>query len=227
MRILIIEDDDRISNFLMKGLVEQGYSPHLAKSGEQARDLVLSHEWDVILMDIMLHGLDGIQLTRLIRFKHNYTPILVMSALSGVDDKINALDSGADDYITKPFHFRELLSRINALTRRTKLNYQEKANLVKCGELTINNDEHKVFDGNRELELTPKEFRLLGFLAVNKNKVLTRSQILMAVWNINYDNNTNVIDVYISYLREKIDKNRNPKMIRTIKGRGYMISDKE
>lgn len=224
MNILLIEDDKRISDFVIKGLEENGFSVTLAITGEIAREMVSENEWDIILMDIMLPGIDGIQLTKMIRFKKNHTPILVLSALDDADDKVAALDSGADDYLVKPFHFKELISRINALTRRTKFNYKEKEQVYICHNLKVNLDEHSVFQNENPIDLSPREYKLLLFLLENKNKVVSRTQILNAVWGINYDNNTNVVDVYISYLRNKIDENQY-KFIHTIKGTGYMLKE--
>ncbi|MBA9074901.1 DNA-binding response OmpR family regulator [Flavobacterium gossypii] len=224
MNILLIEDDKRISDFVIKGLEENGFSVTLAVTGEIAREMISENEWDIILMDIMLPGIDGIQLTKLIRFKKNHTPILVLSALDDADDKVSALDSGADDYLVKPFHFKELISRINALTRRTKFNYKEKEQVYVCHNLTVNLDEHSVFQEEQPIDLSPREYKLLLFLLENKNKVVSRTQLLNAVWGINYDNNTNVVDVYISYLRNKIDENQH-KFIHTIKGTGYMLKE--
>lgn len=224
MNILLIEDDKRISDFVIKGLEENGFSVTLAITGEIAREMVSENDWDIILMDIMLPGIDGIQLTKLIRFKKNHTPILVLSALDDADDKVSALDSGADDYLVKPFHFKELISRINALTRRTKFNYKEKEQVYFCHNLKVNLDEHSVFQNENPIDFSPREYKLLLFLLENKNKVVSRTQILNAVWGINYDNNTNVVDVYVSYLRNKIDENQH-KFIHTIKGTGYMLKE--
>lgn len=223
MNVLLIEDDKRISEFIVKGLEENNFTVHLAETGEIARDLIQHDTWDIILMDIMLPGIDGIQLTKMMRFKKIHTPILMLSALSDTDDKVNALDSGADDYLVKPFHFKELISRVNALTRRTKFNYDKVENLYTLGSLTINPDEHKVTENNVLIDLSPREYKLLLFLLENKSKVMSRTQILNAVWGINYDNNTNVVDVYISYLRNKIEQNH--KFIHTIKGTGYMLKE--
>jgi two-component system OmpR family response regulator len=223
MNVLLIEDDKRISEFIVKGLEENNFTVHLAETGEIARDLILHDTWDIILMDIMLPGIDGIQLTKMMRFKKIHTPILMLSALSDTDDKVNALDSGADDYLVKPFHFKELISRVNALTRRTKFNYDNEETLYKLGTLTINPEEHKVTENDALIDLSPREYKLLLFLLENRNKVMSRTQILNAVWGINYDNNTNVVDVYISYLRNKIEQNH--KFIHTIKGTGYMLKE--
>ena len=223
MNVLLIEDDKRISEFIVKGLEENNFTVHLTETGEIARDLIQQDIWDIILMDIMLPGIDGIQLVKLMRFKKNHTPVLMLSALSDTDDKVNALDSGADDYLVKPFHFKELISRVNALTRRTKFNYDKVETLYKLGTLTINPEEHKVTENDKLIDLSPREYKLLLYLLENRNKVIPRTQILNAVWGINYDNNTNVVDVYISYLRNKIEQNH--KFIHTIKGTGYMLKE--
>jgi DNA-binding response OmpR family regulator len=219
-----VEDDTRISDFIVKGLEENGMQVELAASGEQARDLILGADWDLILMDVMLPGIDGIQLTKMIRFKKNYTPILMLSALSETTDKISALDSGADDYLTKPFHFSELLSRINALTRRTKFNYEKKEHFYICRNLKVDPEKHLVTQNNKQIDLSPREYKLLLFLLENKDKVVSRMQILERVWGIQFDTNTNVVDVYISYLRNKIDESEG-KIIHTIKGTGYMLQE--
>ncbi|WP_121964672.1 response regulator transcription factor [Myroides sp. N17-2] len=224
MNILLVEDDSRISDFIVKGLEENGMQVQLASTGEEARELVLNNDWDLILMDIMLPGIDGIQLTKMIRFKKNYTPILMLSALSETSDKISALDSGADDYLTKPFHFSELLSRINALTRRTKFNYEKKEQVYICRNLKVDPEKHLVTQNDKQIDLSPREYKLLLFLLENKDRVVSRMQILERVWGIQFDTNTNVVDVYISYLRNKINES-DGKLIHTIKGTGYMLQE--
>ncbi|MCS4238047.1 two-component system OmpR family response regulator [Myroides gitamensis] len=224
MNILLVEDDKRISEFIVKGLEEKGMHVQLASSGDEARKLVLNGDWDLILMDIMLPGIDGIQLTKMIRFKKDYTPILMLSALSDTTDKIDALDGGADDYLTKPFHFSELLSRINALTRRTKFNYENKNKSYNCGDLQLDPEKHVVTQAGKIIDLSPKEYKLLLYLLENKGRVISRTQILEQVWGIQYDTNTNVVDVYISYIRNKIDETQG-KLIHTIKGTGYMLQE--
>ncbi|MEK6449864.1 MULTISPECIES: response regulator transcription factor [Myroides] len=224
MNILLVEDDTRISDFIVKGLEENGMRVELAQTGEHARELILNGEWDLILMDIMLPGIDGIQLTKMIRFKKNYTPILMLSALSETSDKISALDGGADDYLTKPFHFSELISRINALTRRTKFNYEKREHVYVCRDLKLDPEKHLVMQGDKQIDLSPREYKLLLFLLENKDKVVSRMQILERVWGIQFDTNTNVVDVYISYLRNKLDESQG-KMIHTIKGTGYMLQE--
>lgn len=224
MNILLVEDDKRISEFIVKGLEEKGMHVQLASSGDEARKLVLNGDWDLILMDIMLPDIDGIQLTKMIRFKKDYTPILMLSALSDTTDKIDALDGGADDYLTKPFHFSELLSRINALTRRTKFNYENKNKFYNCGDVQLDPEKHVVTQAGKIIDLSPKEYKLLLYLLENKGRVISRTQILEQVWGIQYDTNTNVVDVYISYIRNKIDETQG-KLIHTIKGTGYMLQE--
>ena len=223
MEILLVEDNKRISEFVVKGLEESGFSVVLAENGTTARELISHKEWDIILLDIMLPDIDGIELLQYTRYKKINTPILVLSALGESDDKVKALNYGADDYLTKPFNFKELIARINALTRRAKQNYTSASEVLECDDLKLYIDEHRVVRGNTEIKLTLQEFKLLKLLMENVNKVLPRSQILHNVWGINYDTNTNVVDVYISYLRNKIDTEGHNKLIDTIKGRGYMI----
>ncbi len=223
MQILVVEDDKRISDFLIKGLEESGYLVTLCKSAEDVLENFISIEWDLIICDIMLPGMDGIQLVQTLRFKKIYAPILMLSALNAVQDKISALDYGADDYITKPFHFDELLSRIKALTRRTSYQQQEIPSAVLTfGSLKIDQNQYKVFQENKEIELSPREYKLLIYLIENANKTVSRAQILNTVWGITFDNHTNVVDVYISYLRNKLE-NENQKYIHTVKGVGYMF----
>lgn len=225
MEILLVEDNKRISEFMVKGLVESGFSVVLAENGADARSLITQREWSLILLDIMLPDIDGIELLQYTRYKKIHTPILVVSALSESDDKVRALDLGADDYLSKPFHFKELIARINALTRRSQSHYNSSQELLQCDDLLLYIGEHRVVRGNKEIKLTLQEFKLLKLLMEQKNKVLSRTQILDTVWGINYDNNTNVVDVYISYLRNKIDSEYPTKLIETIKGRGYLMRE--
>ncbi|PRD47473.1 response regulator transcription factor [Sphingobacterium haloxyli] len=223
MQILVVEDDNRISNFLIKGLEERGYMVTLCKNAEDVLKQYINIEWDLIILDIMLEDMDGVQLLQTLRYKKVFTPILMLSALNSVQDKISALDYGADDYLTKPFHFDELLSRIRALTRRRRYDHLEipKAEL-QLGRLHINFEQYKVTLGEEPVDLSPREYKLLIYLVENEGKTVTRMQILNAVWGITFDNHTNVVDVYISYLRSKIEK-ENDKYIFTVKGVGYMF----
>ncbi|MBK0369312.1 response regulator transcription factor [Flavobacterium agrisoli] len=223
MNILLVEDDKRISDFVVKGLQENGFTIQLCTNGVKAREMLFASEWDLVLMDIMLPDISGVELVKLVRFKKKAVPIIMLSALGEPDDKVEALDAGADDYLVKPFHFKELISRINALARRTKFNQDKQANTYTCGSITLNADEHKVTQNNSTVDLSPREYKLLLFLMENKNKVMSRTQILGAVWGINYDTNTNVVDVYVSYLRNKM--NLESSVLQTIVGTGYMLKD--
>lgn len=227
MELLLVEDNPRISEFMVKGLEESGFSVMLAENGNKARSLIAQREWDLILLDIMLPDIDGIELLQFTRYKKINTPILVVSALGEPDDKVKALDYGADDYLSKPFHFKELIARINALTRRFKSNNQVQENVLTCDDLKLFSDRHIVERDGEEIKLTLQEFKLLQLLMENKNKVLSRVQILDSVWGIDYDSNTNVVDVYISYLRNKVDASSENKLIQTVKGRGYLIRTHE
>lgn len=227
MNLLLVEDNRRISDFMVKGLEESGFSITLAENGTDARALISQREWDLILLDIMLPDIDGIELLQYTRFKKINVPILVVSALGEPDDKVKALDYGADDYLSKPFHFKELVARINALTRRFKSNNQIQENILRCDELTLDVDQHIVKRNDIEIKLTLQEFKLLRLMMENKNRVLSRSEILNTVWGIDYDSNTNVVDVYISYLRNKVDTDFDNKLIQTVKGRGYLIRTQE
>lgn len=222
MQILVIEDDKRISDFLIKGLEENNHLVTLCLDAESVLENYMNIHFDLIICDIMLPMMDGVQLVQILRFKKIFTPILMLSALNSTQDKVNALDYGADDYITKPFHFDELLSRIKALTRRNQFRQQEVSpNKLVFDELEIDLDQYKVLMDGKEIDLSPREFKLLNYLVENIEKTVTRIQILNAVWGITFENHTNVVDVYISYLRNKIEKNK--KFIRTVKGVGYMF----
>lgn len=227
MELLLVEDNSRISDFVIKGLEESGFTVVLANNGVDARNLIGEKKWDLILLDIMLPDIDGIELLQYARYKKIHTPILVISALGDPEDKIKALDYGADDYLTKPFLLKELVAHINALTRRANLKYDQPSDILECDNLKIYVDKHRVERDGKEIKLTLQEFKLLKLLVENENKVLSRTQILDTVWGVNYDTNTNVVDVYISYLRNKIDTEGYTKLIKTVKGRGYMIQTQE
>lgn len=225
MQILIVEDDKRISDFLTKGLEENGYLVTLCRSAEEVLNDFLNIDWNLIIVDVMLPGMDGIQLVQVLRYKKIGAPVLMLSALNTVNDKVGALDCGADDYLTKPFHFDELLSRIKAITRRfynaQKTTTSPDLEMV-ISDLRIDMNLFRVYQNDEPLELSPKEFKLLTYLVDNANKTVSRLQILNAVWGITFENHTNVVDVYISYLRNKIEKN-GTKYIHTIKGIGYIF----
>lgn len=225
MQVLVVEDDHRISSFLIKGLEENGFLVTLCKTAEDALlEENLKIDWDVIVLDIMLPGIDGVQLLQTLRYKQVYAPVLMLSALNSIQDKVTSLDYGADDYLTKPFHFEELLSRINALSRRKQYHNQEKPKnpILEFDELQIDTDQYKVFLKGELVDLSPREFKLLMYLIENRNKTVSRMQILNAVWGITFNNHSNVVDVYISYLRNKVES-QDQKFIHTVKGIGYMF----
>ena len=225
MQVLVVEDDQRISSFLIKGLEENGFLVTLCKNAEDAlQEENLKINWDVIILDIMLPGIDGIQLVQTLRYKQVFSPILMLSALNSIQDKVSSLDYGADDYLTKPFHFEELLSRINALSRRRQyhLRDQPKNPVLTFANLQIDTDQYKIYVNSELVELSPREYKLLMYLVENKNRTVSRMQVLNAVWGITFNNHSNVVDVYISYLRNKIE-GPDQKFIYTIKGVGYMF----
>ncbi len=225
MKILLVEDNKHLGESLCKGLLEEGFSVRLEQDGFKARDVIFQEDWDLFIFDIMLPGLSGIELCELIRFKKIITPIIILSALGEPEDKIKALDKGADDYLVKPFHFQELISRINALNRRTNNYQQQLQEDLFCDNLKLNYKAHKVERNGIIIELSQKEFLLLKTLLEHKNEVVSRQTILQNVWKTQQDTYTNVIDVYISYLRSKIDTEGETKLIHTVKGRGYMIAE--
>lgn len=220
MRILIIEDEGKIAAFLKRGLKEEGYAVDVAADGEQGYFLASTEDCDLIILDLMLPGLDGINLCRKLRAEGNEARILVLTAKDKVRDKVQGLNAGADDYLTKPFAFEELLARVRALLRKREAGSPTK---LQAADLTMDLLTHKVLRAGREIELTSREFALLEYLIRNVETVVTRTMIAEHVWDVNFDTFTNVIDVYMSYLRNKIDRDFPDKLIRTVRGRGYVI----
>lgn len=222
MKVLIVEDDIAVSSFIKKGLDEKGFMTEQVYDGKMALKLLNQNKYDVLLFDNILPNMNGIELCKHVKETVNqYTPIIMLTALSSTEDIVEGLDSGADDYITKPFKFKELVARIQAVTRRKESN--EKSSVIKLGDLVIDHTAKTVYRDGGEIQLTAKEYHLLYYLAINKNKVLSRVDILENVWDVNFDFGTNIIDVYVSYLRNKIDKNYEEKLIQTVVGMGYMI----
>lgn len=224
MRILIIEDEPSVSSFIKKGLEENGFNTNQAFDGITGLRLASQNEYDVILLDIIMPGLNGLEVCKKLRNEIGYKNSLIMlTALATTEDVVTGLDNGADDYIAKPFKFKELLARINALTRRSTSGFEKNELSVK--DLTINLDSKEVIRNNELIKLTAREFNLLAYLTRNKGKVLSRMDILENVWDINFDLGTNVVDVYMNYLRNKIDKKFDSKLIHTVVGMGYVIKD--
>lgn len=223
MNILLVEDENKVASFIKKGLEEQQYKVAVATDGIKGRDMALTGDFSLVILDIMLPYFSGLDVCQHIRQHKKDLPILMLTALGTVGDKVNGLEAGADDYLTKPFHFDELLARVKALMRRQMLAVQGKT--FSADTLVMDCYKRSVYRDSKEIVLTSKEFTLLEVLLANKNKVLSRKYIAEAVWGINFDRGTNLIDVYINYLRSKIDKDHPRKLIQTIIGQGYTIKD--
>ncbi|MEY2905314.1 MAG: hypothetical protein RJA52_1330 [Bacteroidota bacterium] len=224
-KILIIEDEPAISGFLKRGLEDIGCEVMQAFDGEMGLKLAAKAEHDIIILDLILPGINGLQLCQKIRndLKLN-TPILMLTALDETEDIVKGLDTGADDYLAKPFKFQELLARLRALKRRPEMSAAP-SRFLKVADLQMDLDKKVVIRGGQEIILTPKEFYLLKYLIQNKNKVVSRSKILEKVWEIQFDLSTNVVDVYMNYLRKKIDKPFDHNLIHTVVGMGYILKD--
>jgi DNA-binding response OmpR family regulator len=220
MRILIAEDEKKIADFIRRGLKEEGYAADLAASGPKALELATENDYDLLLLDLMLPGKDGFAVCSELRAAGFSAPILMLTAKDTVEDKVKGLDSGANDYLTKPFAFEELLARVRALLRTRP---GESSLVLKAGALELDLPAHKASLSGRELELSAKEFALLEYLVRNKGRIVTRTMIAEHVWDINFDTGTNVIDVYINYLRRKLEKGRAKGVIQTVRGKGYVL----
>jgi len=221
MRILVIEDDFKIARFIQKGLRSSGFAVDHAPAGNKGLDLAYGEPYDVMVVDIMLPEIDGISLIKKIREKKNNVPIIILSARDRVDDRVNGLQAGADDYLTKPFAFSELLARIQALIRRAG-NVTDPVNLS-YDNLSVNILKRQVKRDGRVIELQPLEFSLLEYLLRNKERVVSRTMIMEHVWDYNFDPMTNVVEARICRLRDKIDKDFEPKLIHTVRGAGYVL----
>jgi heavy metal response regulator len=222
MYILVVEDERKVAAFLRKGLQEEGYAVDVAYDGEEALLLGRVNQYDLIILDIMLPGKDGIEVLRELRAQRISTPVLMLTARDSLEDKVQGLDSGADDYLTKPFAFAELLARIRALLRRGK---PESSVRLTAADLVLDPATREVQRAGEPIELTSREYALLEYLLRNKGRVLTRSMILEHVWGYRFDPGTNIVDVYISYLRNKIDRGFDRKLIHTVRGVGYVLRE--
>lgn len=224
MKALIVEDDTKVALLLKEGLQVNGFEAEIAYDGMIGKILALRNEYDVLIMDVMMPGINGFELCKLIKKEKPMQPVIMLTALGNTDDVMLGFDSGADDYLKKPFEFRELLARIYALTKRkSKVNLS--ANSLVSSELTIDRNEKTAWRNNKKILLTSKEFALLEYLMNNKGKVLSRSDIAENVWGINFDTETNVVDVYVNFLRKKMDKGYNRQLIQTRVGMGYIFND--
>jgi heavy metal response regulator len=221
VRILVVEDEARVRSFLVRGLEEAGFAVDAAASGDEALTLAFVHPYDAIVLDLMLPGKDGLTVLRELRSGGRATPVLILSAREELSDRVRGLDAGADDYLPKPFAFAELLARLRALLRRGTA----RASAIEVADLKVDLVTRKVQRAGKNIELTAKEFALLEYLARHAGEVVTRTMIAEHVWDMNFDSFSNVIDVYVRYLRRKIDEPFQPKLIHTRRGVGYLLTD--
>jgi len=224
-KLLIIEDEKKIANTLKKGLTENGYHVDIAFDGIIGKRLFDSNNYDLIILDINLPGMNGFELCKAIRNSNQHIPIIMLTAMNTTEDKIEGFDTGTDDYMIKPFEFKELLVRIRALLKRTMNQQLPTGNILKVADLEMNLDTKEVLRAGQTITLTAKEFQLLEYFMRNRNRVLSRADIEERVWEIDFDTQTNVIDVYVNYLRNKIDKKFDTRLIHTQVGMGYIMKE--
>ncbi len=223
MRLLLVEDEKNVASFIKKGLEEEFYTVDVVEDGDAGYAMAEVNPYDLIILDIMLPGMNGVEICRRLRAKGIKAPVLMLTAIDSVNSKVEGLESGADDYLTKPFAFSELLARVKALLRR----YTDSASELFLGDLRIDLFARRVFRSGQEMQLTPKEFSLLEYMLRNKGRVLSRTQIIENIWGYNFDPSTNVIDVHIRSLREKVDENFPKKLIHTVRGVGYVLKEED
>jgi two-component system copper resistance phosphate regulon response regulator CusR len=221
MRILIVEDDAALSSFIRKGLEAEHHAVDTANDGEQGRAMALEFDYDLVVLDLNLPGVDGLSILKSVRQRKTSMPVLILTARGRVEDRVQCLDTGADDYLVKPFSFLELSARARALLRRSHLPSES---VLTVRDLSLDLVQRKVERAGRHIELTTKEFALLEYLMRNAGRRLTRAMIIEHVWNLTFDSTTNVVDVYINYLRRKVDDGFSPSLIHTVRGVGYQIS---
>jgi two-component system, OmpR family, response regulator len=224
VRVLVVEDETKLGKLLSRGLREEGYSPDLAERGEEALWMAKAVEYDAIVLDVMLPGLDGFAVCRRLRDDGVWSPVLMLTARDAVDDRITGLDAGADDYLAKPFSFEELLARLRALTRRAPV---ERPAVLAAGSLRLDPAAHRAWRGDVELDLSAKEFALLELFMRRPGSVLSRGQLLEGAWDMAFESRSNVVDVYVRYLREKIDRPFGCSSIETVRGVGYRLAETE
>ena len=220
MRILVVEDNKKTAAFISKALKAEGYAIDVLHDGAAALHAIITAPYDGVVLDVMLPGLDGLGVLRQLRKQHNHTPVLLLSARGEVNERVEGLDAGADDYLAKPFALEELIARIRALARRSS---ESKARVLQVANLTLDTTTHVAERGGRKIELTAREYRLLELLLSSAGRVCGRMLILEKVWDYNFDPGSNIIDVYISRLREKIDTSGEPKLLHSVRGVGYVL----
>ncbi len=221
MRILVVEDEQKVASFIQKGLEEEGHAVDVALDGEDGLSKALDAVHDLVLLDIMLPKRDGLSVLRELRNRRIHTPVLLLTARDAVPDRVIGLDAGADDYLVKPFAFDELLARVRALLRRRG----DRLAVLTAADLTLDPATREVRRAGKKIDLTAKEYALLEYLLRNKGRVLNRSLIAQHVWDYDFDSSTNVIDVYINYLRKKVDADFTPRLIHTVRGAGYVLRE--
>ena len=224
VRVLVVEDETKLGNLLSRGLREEGWSADVAARGEEALWMAQAVDYDAIVLDVMLPGLDGFAVCRKLRSDGVWSPVLMLTARDAVDDRVTGLDAGADDYLAKPFSFEELLARLRALTRRAPV---ERPTVLSVGDLRLDPAAHRAWRGDVELDLSAKEFALLELFMRRPGEVLTRIQLLEGAWDMAFESRSNVVDVYVRYLREKIDRPFGCDSIETVRGVGYRLRDGE
>ncbi|MCC8410133.1 response regulator transcription factor [Mucilaginibacter sp. UR6-1] len=224
-RICLVEDEEKVSSFIKKGLEEHNYTVDVAADGVAGLTMMLQNKYDLFILDMMLPLLSGMELCRQIRQKQQDAPILILSALGTIDDKVNGLHAGADDYLVKPFHFKELLARIEALMRRRQPADAAGSHYLNFSDLKLNIWDKTAERAGKQIALTAKEYALLELFIRNANKLLSREYITEKVWGINFDTQTNMVDVYVNYLRNKIQKGFDKKLIHTVIGMGYILKE--
>ena len=222
MRILVVEDEKKVAQFIKQGLEEEHYSVDVAHDGEKGLFMAQSEQYDLLVIDVMLPKKSGLDLIREVRAAQGTTPALMLTAKASTEDKVAGLDSGADDYLTKPFAFAELLARVRSLLRRGA---KEKSTLLAVADLELDTVTHKAKRAGRTIELTAKEYALLEFFLRNKDRVLSRAIISEHIWDYNFDTGTNIVDVYVNHLRNKVDSSTDRKLIRTVRGVGYVLKE--
>jgi heavy metal response regulator len=224
MKILIVEDEQKVCSFLKQGFEEELFTVDTAGDGEQGLFLALTEEYDAIVLDLMLPKKGGMQVLEELR-REKATPVLILTAKGQLENKLEGLNAGADDYLTKPFALAECIARVRSLVRRAQV--ERPSQLLRAADLTLDQMQHCVRRGDRQLELTAKEFKLLEYLLRNRNVVLTRTAIIEHIWEITFDSDTNVLDVYMTRLRKKVDDGFDSKLIHTVRGVGYVLRDDE
>jgi two-component system, OmpR family, copper resistance phosphate regulon response regulator CusR len=222
MKLLIIEDEVKVCSFLRQGFEEEYFTVDTAHDGEQGLFLALTEEYDAIVLDLMLPKKSGMQVLAELR-REKSTPVLILTAKGQLESKLEGLNAGADDYLTKPFALAECIARVRSLVRRATM--EKPSNVLQAGDLVLDQLQHSVRRGDTAIDLTAKEFKLLEYLLRNKNAVLTRSTIIEHIWEVTFDSETNVLDVYMTRLRKKVDESYEPKLIHTVRGVGYVLRD--